>query len=141
MKTTNMNSNNLTALLTALAIVPLYFKEPSQSTPEKWEYAAIIVDQFKNGGKGNVILESEHITYIAVEQDDKSWRSVLIEEGRQSKNDDLPLGEGQALMRREGIYERAILKMSAEGWEPFAIAPGKPGDLTQDNIYYRRRVQ
>lgn len=53
---TSMDRNSLTAILTALAVVPLYFKESSQPGPEKWDYRYV---EFSATQRGASVYDSE----------------------------------------------------------------------------------
>jgi hypothetical protein len=138
MRTTNMNSNNLTALLAALAIVPLYFKEPSQPAPEKWEFASIEVWH----SESHIVMESRYRVFTAEEQDGK-WECQEYDVKKGSIKELIFDRRSLAASKQEHNYNLAILEMRIEGWEPISASPSELSPYSPrfrpSNIYFKRR--
>lgn len=125
-----MDRNNLTALLTALAIVPLYFKEPSQPAPEKWEMRETYITRYSDG------------TFLLIGSSQNGTRARIGPTG------DWVVSKGGKILSRhdeENEAYRALLnrlheaedEIMGRGFEPFAVETAE----FSNHIHYRRRVQ
>jgi len=133
-----MDRNNLTALLAALAVVPLYFKEPSQPAPEKWEFASVEIWHSDR----EVRLESEYLHYSAWESDGK-WQAWEVDrlEGT-DKMTEYDYVE-DVLRIRNSLHTTALKHMQSHSWEPISASPSDLSPYSArsrpSNIYYKRR--
>ncbi len=132
----SMDRNSLTALLTALAIVPLYFKESSQPGPEKWEYASL---EYRADSR-----------FFSVRAYGRYYSSELREDGKweetttsiltgPSEPETLKLGKRNAELNAENFYLIERQRLSGMGFQPFAVNPST--DPWLPNIFFRRRVE
>jgi hypothetical protein len=149
---TSMDRNSLTALLTALAIVPLYFKEPSQAASEKWEFGYLAYQPAKSEKEGSLVQNSDGSLNLVHRGDTGPWiltrvRVRPLAEGELVKSRDIDEEEfapnlvGRRLAESEAyaFYLKEITRMEKEGWTPFAAHP--TDELGKNTIYYRRRVE
>ena len=149
---TSMDRNSLTALLTALAIVPLYFKESSQPAPEKWEFGYLAYQPAKSEKEGSLVKNSDGNLNLVHRGDTGPWILTRVRnrppaEGEFFDSTDVEneefapnlVGRQMAESEAHKFYLKEIGRMEKEGWTPFAAHP--TDELGKNTIYYRRRVE
>lgn len=138
-----MDRNNLTAILAALAIVPLYFKEPSQPAPEKWERGALTSEIDLERGQMLVFAPG---VYARAERDPDGQWTLHCHPALDNPKADLRDGVKTSLWGAQGFISatrtQAEQWMVEGGWQPFAVErQGDSSWILVPTIHYRRRVQ
>ena len=126
-----MDRNNLTALLTALAVIPLYFKEPSQPAPERWQLVDSSLDRMNDGYM--IIADSSHNGMRARKGPTGAWVVSLNDEVL-SRHDN----ENDAFFYLYNKLFEAEREILGKGFEPFHV---DDRDILGKRVYYRRRDQ
>ena len=142
-----MNSSNLTAVLAALAVVPLYFTMPPQPASEKWQYCSLIANRVE-------ILDMMQIKIIdgpAGMEDHNYEINGNPKDGYSASAPGSPdqtkkfKNEAYAVQHLLEVRAATIAAMGNAGWEPFHVTHDLPlnntvTELGGGTIHFRRRV-
>ena len=139
-----MDRNGLTALVTILAVVPLYFKGPSQPTLEKWQYGAI---HHEGDMEEGVMRVNAPEVFAEAKRDPANgeWKlsshpAIDVETAELRDGVTTNIWGARGFMSAQGNAAREWMLQG--GWQPFAVVPhANLGLGLPPTIHYRRRVQ